>query len=65
MISVASMAIVPMQDILGLGAEARMNIPSTASGNWEWRLDPVLLTKDLAPRLRDLAEISGRRPRAR
>jgi 4-alpha-glucanotransferase len=35
--STAKMAIVPLQDILGLGTEARMNIPGTATGNWGWR----------------------------
>ncbi|MFA5614958.1 MAG: 4-alpha-glucanotransferase, partial [Methanoculleus sp.] len=38
MISPARTAIIPMQDILGLGEEARMNRPGTAEGNWEWRL---------------------------
>ena len=38
--SVAEQAIVPMQDLLGLGSEARMNRPGTSRGNWEWRLRP-------------------------
>jgi 4-alpha-glucanotransferase len=38
--SVADMAVVPVQDILGLGQEARMNTPSTTEGNWRWRLLP-------------------------
>lgn len=41
--SKANLAIIPMQDILGLGAEARMNHPSTTSGNWQWRLLPEQL----------------------
>ena len=53
--SVADTVIFPMQDILGLGAEARMNIPGTAEGNWDWRLTPGALTDDLAARLRDLS----------
>ncbi len=63
MISVADRAIVPVQDILGFGAEARMNIPSTSTGNWEWRVDPNYLTDDLAQRLYDMTEIYGRLPK--
>ena len=37
--SVADIAIVPLQDVLGLGIEARMNRPGTAAGNWRWRLE--------------------------
>jgi 4-alpha-glucanotransferase len=40
MASVADTAVVPVQDLLGLGSEARMNRPGTASGNWRWRLRP-------------------------
>ena len=40
MASIADIAIIPMQDILGLGKEARMNRPSIAQGNWEWQLVP-------------------------
>ena len=65
MISVADTVILPMQDILGLGAEARMNIPSTATGNWEWRLDPKYLTDDVAKKLYDMAEIYGRLPKSK
>jgi 4-alpha-glucanotransferase len=52
--SVADTAIVPLQDPLGLGGEARMNLPGTASGNWEWRCEAAALTEDLAGRLADL-----------
>jgi 4-alpha-glucanotransferase len=52
----ASLAIVPAQDVLGLGSEARMNRPGTAEGNWQWRLDRGQLTPTLAGRLRELAE---------
>ena len=38
MASVADLAIIPMQDYLGLGSEARMNIPSTLGDNWKWKL---------------------------
>jgi len=60
MMSVADMVIIPMQDILGLGEEARMNLPATAEGNWEWRLIPEQLTPSLAKRLSEMTEIYGR-----
>jgi len=60
MMSVANMVIFPMQDILGLGEEARMNRPSTIKGNWEWQLLPNQLTPSLAQRLREMTEIYGR-----
>ena len=43
--SVADIAIVPLQDVLGLGSEARMNLPGTVSGNWKWRYKPDALTR--------------------
>jgi 4-alpha-glucanotransferase len=46
--SVAQLAIVPAQELLGLGSEARINTPGTSSGNWTWRLPPGALTADLA-----------------
>jgi 4-alpha-glucanotransferase len=49
--SVANTAIVPAQDWLGLGSDARMNRPGTLSGNWRWRLRPGQLTVDIAHRL--------------
>ena len=58
--SVADMAIVPVQDILGLGSDARMNTPGKEEGNWSWRLHPAALTRDHAERLRQLAVICGR-----
>jgi 4-alpha-glucanotransferase len=58
--SPAALAVVPAQDVLGLGSEARMNRPGTAKGNWKWRLRPGQLTPALARRLRELAEKSGR-----
>ncbi|QCR22799.1 4-alpha-glucanotransferase [Pontibacter sp. SGAir0037] len=59
--SVAQLAVVPIQDILGLGAEAIMNKPSTASHNWEWRLQPKLFRKTEAHRLKKLVQIYGRK----
>ena len=44
----------PMQDILGLGSEARMNLPGTAQGNWRWRLPAESLTPAIASRLQEL-----------
>jgi 4-alpha-glucanotransferase len=58
--SVAEMAIVPAQDILDLGSEARMNRPGATEGNWTWRVRPGALTHDHAARLRRLAELTGR-----
>jgi 4-alpha-glucanotransferase len=60
MMSVASTVIFPMQDILGLGEEARMNLPSTGEGNWEWRLSPHLFEKAPEDWLRETTEIYGR-----
>lgn len=56
MASSAQMAIVPLQDVLGLGQEARMNRPSTVKGNWSWRFKSGDLNKDMARRLSRLVE---------
>jgi 4-alpha-glucanotransferase len=58
--SVAELAIVPMQDVLGLGSEARMNLPGRAKGNWDWRLQSRQMTRATLERLRDLTAVSGR-----
>jgi 4-alpha-glucanotransferase len=58
--SVANTAIVPLQDLLGLGPEARMNLPNSTSGNWSWRYKPDALKHDAAERLRKLTELYGR-----
>ncbi|MEK6375197.1 MAG: 4-alpha-glucanotransferase [Acidobacteriota bacterium] len=58
--SVAGRAVVPAQDILALGSEARMNRPGDSEENWAWRLLPGALTPKLGARLRRLAEITGR-----
>jgi 4-alpha-glucanotransferase len=58
--SVADTAIVPVQDLLGLGSEARMNRPGTIGGNWQWRLLPGQLTHDVAVRLAVMAETYDR-----
>ncbi|HMQ14884.1 MAG TPA: 4-alpha-glucanotransferase [Phycisphaerae bacterium] len=54
--SPAALAIVPMQDLLGLGSAARMNVPSTPSGNWRWRIAANQLSPDIAQRLAALCE---------
>lgn len=58
--SVAAFAIVPMQDVLNLGTEARMNYPGRAEGNWAWRMRGDELTEALAAKLRQLNELCGR-----
>lgn len=60
--SVAGLCVIPMQDYLNLGAEARMNMPGIAGGNWGWRMGPEMAKEDLASRMRFLAEIYGRMP---
>lgn len=60
--SVAGMAIVPLQDFLGLGSDARMNTPSLSDGNWGWRFSPGALTNKLAEKIAALAWISDRGP---
>ncbi len=59
--TVADVAIVPLQDLLGLGNEARMNAPGRFGGNWAWRAAPDALQPDLAARLLDLAVTYGRK----
>lgn len=61
--SPARVAVVPAQDLLQLGTEARMNTPAVAEGNWAWRLRPGELRADVAGRLRFLSELYGRCPR--
>ena len=49
--AVADMAIIPLQDVLGLGSEARMNLPARPSGNWQWRFTTGQLTPEIGERL--------------
>lgn len=58
--SVSDAAIAPMQDVLGLGSDARMNFPSSKSGNWNWRSAPDDFSPELSKRLRALTEQCGR-----
>ncbi|MBI5544314.1 MAG: 4-alpha-glucanotransferase, partial [Deltaproteobacteria bacterium] len=60
--SVANLAIVPMQDVLGLGAWARMNVPGVAKGNWGFKLTPDQLSEGAQRTLRELTELFGRLP---
>jgi 4-alpha-glucanotransferase len=60
MMSVANMVIIPMQDVLGLGEEARMNIPATKTSNWEWQLFPSQVTSQLAKKISDMTKTYGR-----
>jgi 4-alpha-glucanotransferase len=62
--SIANLCIVPLQDVLGLGSEARMNTPSLADGNWRWRYKPGALTQDLSEKLAILTEVTDRLPPA-
>jgi 4-alpha-glucanotransferase len=59
--SVADTVIVPAQDLLGLGSEARMNRPGTTGGNWRWRLRPGQLTPAILNRLAEMSAIYDRR----
>ncbi|MCD8232159.1 MAG: 4-alpha-glucanotransferase [Clostridiales bacterium] len=60
MLSIAKYCIIPMQDYLHLGKEARMNEPSTLGGNWEWRLTKDQLTDQLADFIGNITRVSGR-----
>ena len=63
--STAQLAVVPAQDLLGLGSEARMNTPGVRDGNWGWRAPAGSFTPELAERLRELVEDAERAPRPR
>jgi len=60
LMSVAHTAIFPIQDVLGIGSEGRMNTPGRASGNWSWRYLPHMLTSAAAQQLKARTEIYGR-----
>ncbi|MCH5257860.1 MAG: 4-alpha-glucanotransferase [Lachnospiraceae bacterium] len=60
MSSVSDTCIIPMQDYLGLGAEARINIPSTLGLNWKWRMLPGAFNEELALRIRKMTKLYGR-----
>jgi len=58
--SAANMVVVPMQDVLGLTEQARMNLPATVQGNWKWRFAPEQLTPAIKARLTEMTRIYGR-----
>lgn len=62
--SVANLAVIPMQDFLGLGAEARINTPSTLGDNWKWRMLPGAFTEEIAKRMKEMAKLYGRQAKA-
>ncbi|MFN7930551.1 MAG: 4-alpha-glucanotransferase [Blastocatellia bacterium] len=61
--SVARVAIIPVQDLLGIGAEGRMNVPARESGNWGWRYQAEALTATIGKRLAKLTAVYGRKPK--
>jgi 4-alpha-glucanotransferase len=60
--SVARFSIVPLQDVLGLGSEARINVPSRPEDNWAWRFQPGMLTPEIAEKLALLVDVTDRAP---
>jgi 4-alpha-glucanotransferase len=58
--SVAEMAIVTMQDLIGLGSEARLNAPATMGNNWKWRATEDQITEELARKLYKYTDMYGR-----
>jgi 4-alpha-glucanotransferase len=60
MASAAETAVVPLQDVLGLGSEARMNTPGSESGNWGWRVAEGALSEEVGERLREATHLYGR-----
>ncbi|KAA3659000.1 MAG: hypothetical protein DWQ04_23515 [Chloroflexi bacterium] len=60
--SVADMAVVPMQDLMSLGNEARMNFPGKVGGYWCWRFNWQMVHSNISQRLIELVEIYGRFP---
>jgi 4-alpha-glucanotransferase len=61
--SVADTVIIPLQDLLGLDNDARMNLPNSASGNWAWRYKRGALTGEVKARLKQLTQVYGREPK--
>jgi 4-alpha-glucanotransferase len=62
--SAAEFALIPLQDVLGLSSEARMNTPSLHGGNWKWRLAPGQFTAEWTAKLAQLAQVTDRLPQA-
>lgn len=62
--SIANQALIPLQDLLGLGTNARMNFPSKAEGNWGWRYRAEALNSEVSGKLKKLTRLSGREPKS-
>ena len=60
--SVADLCVIPMQDYLGLGSEARVNIPSTLGGNWAWRMKEGQFDREAAGEVLRVTRLYGRLP---
>ena len=60
MMSVANICIIPMQDVLGLDEDAKMNRPAKTEGNWQWRLKPDQITSATMEKLKEITETYGR-----
>ena len=60
--SVSNRVVIPLQDVLGLGSEARMNLPNSTTGNWLWRLKSGAVNELLSARLKEMSETYGRLP---
>ena len=58
--SVAKLAVIPVQDYLGLGGDARINTPSTLGENWRWRMMPGEITDEIVVKCRKMAKLYGR-----
>jgi 4-alpha-glucanotransferase len=63
MSSIADSVVIPLQDVLGLGSDARMNVPGRAQGNWSWRYPANALTDELKGHLELITTTYGRSPR--
>ena len=59
----AQVAIMPLQDVLGLGSESRMNRPGTGTGNWGWRFEAGAFTPELQAKLKEMTTVYDRGPR--
>ncbi len=64
LVSVADTVVVPLQDILGVGSEGRMNLPGRGTGNWRWRFRAEALEPEMGARLGELTRLYGRFPAA-
>ena len=62
MSSVADLCVIPMQDYLNLGSEARINIPSTLGGNWVWRMKKKQFSGEVADEIARVTKLYGRMP---